>query len=334
MNLITMKKPIKALITGGAGFIGSHLSEELLNRGYQVSVIDNMSTGSLTNVEQLAKDPKFQLIETTIHDEKTLDMAVKDCDVIFHLAAAVGVHLIVEDPVKVIETNILGTHSILKTANVYRKKILIASTSEIYGKGVKSPFSEYDDRVLGPTTTSRWSYAASKAVDEFLALAYYKQLNLPIVIFRLFNTVGPRQTGKYGMVLPRFVESIISGKPPQVYGNGTQTRCFCDVRDAVNAIIRLADTETAIGDVFNIGSEQEISIIQLARLVNKVLGGPTYEPELIPYDIAYSSGFEDMLKRQPDTSKIRDLTGWIPKRTLESTITDIATQIRHDSIGA
>jgi len=321
---------MKALITGGAGFIGSHLSEALLNRGYQVSVIDNLSTGNLGNVKGLASNTRFKLIEASIHDESVLNKAVQDSDVIFHLAAAVGVNLIVDDPVKVIETNILGTHSILKAAHSHHKKILIASTSEIYGKGVKSPFSEYDDRLLGPTTTSRWSYAASKAVDEFLAFAYNRQLDLPVVIFRLFNTVGPRQTGKYGMVLPRFVESIMAGTSPQVYGDGKQTRCFCDVRDAVKAIISLSDNGSAIGDVYNIGSETEISIHQLAKLVNKVLGGPTYDAELIPYEQAYNPGFEDMLKRQPDTSKIRNLTGWEPEITLEDTIADIANDLGHN----
>ena len=321
---------MRALITGGAGFIGSHLSEGLLNRDYLVSVIDNMSTGNLDNVKSLIPNPRFELINASIHDESVLNKAVRDADVIFHLAAAVGVNLIVDDPVKVIETNILGTHSILKAANLYRKKILIASTSEIYGKGVKSPFSEYDDRLLGPTTTSRWSYAASKAVDEFLAFAYNRQLDLPVIIFRLFNTVGPRQIGKYGMVLPRFVESIIAGTPPQVYGDGKQTRCFCDVRDAVNAIILLSHTESAIGDVYNIGSETEISIHELAKLVNKVLGGPIYEPELIPYEQAYNPGFEDMLKRQPDTSKIRNLTGWEPEIALKDTIYDIASHLGHN----
>lgn len=326
-------EPKRALITGGAGFIGSHLSEELLNRGFQVTVIDNLSTGNLENITQLTKKPGFKLIVDSIHNDNVLHKAVKDCDVIFHLAAAVGVNLIVNDPVQVIETNILGTHSVLKAANLYGRKTLIASTSEIYGKGIKSPFAEYDDRVLGPTTTARWSYAASKAVDEFLAFAYHRQFNLPIVIFRLFNTVGPRQTGKYGMVLPRFVESIIAGKSPQVFGDGTQTRCFCDVRDAVNAIICLADTDAAIGDVFNIGSENEISILQLARLVNEVLGGPVYEPELVPYDKAYESGFEDMLKRQPDTSKIRNLIGWASALPLESTISDVAKHFGYDALG-
>ncbi|MQG15230.1 MAG: NAD-dependent epimerase/dehydratase family protein [SAR202 cluster bacterium] len=321
---------MRALITGGAGFIGSHLSNALLVQGYRVSVIDNMSTGNLDNIKNLKSNSEFEMIEASIHDEKILNKAVRDADVIFHLAAAVGVNLIVDDPVKVIETNILGTHSILKAAYSYQKKILVASTSEIYGKGVKSPFAEYDDRLLGPTTTSRWSYAASKAVDEFLAFAYNRQLDLPVVIFRLFNTVGPRQTGKYGMVLPRFVERIMAGQSPQVYGDGQQTRCFCDVRDAVKAIILLSECESAIGDVYNIGSEKEISIYQLAKLVNKVLGGPIYEPELIPYEQAYNSGFEDMLKRQPDTSKIRSLIGWKPQITLEETISDIATQLGHN----
>ena len=264
---------MKALITGGAGFIGSHLAEALLERGHHVTVIDNLSTGRLENIAHLTDHPRFRFAIDSITNEVVMDRLVSECDVIFHLAAAVGVELIVRDPVRVIETNILGTHAVLKVANRYRKKVLIASTSEIYGKNNHVPFREDDDRLLGPTTKARWSYSTSKAVDEFLGLAYHRQMGLPVVIFRLFNTVGPRQTGQYGMVVPRFVQQALRGEPLTVYGDGQQTRCFCDVEDAVRAIIGLAECPEAVGQVFNIGSTEEISILDLARTVLALVDG-------------------------------------------------------------
>lgn len=337
--------PRRALVTGGAGFIGSHLSEALLERGYAVTIVDDLSTGRFENVAHLTAHPRFRFAIDSITNEVVMDRLASECDLIFHLAAAVGVELIVEDPVHVIETNILGTHAVLKVANRYRRKTLIASTSEIYGKGIRAPFREEDDLLLGPTTKSRWSYSTSKAVDEFLGLAYHRQMALPVVIFRLFNTVGPRQTGQYGMVVPRFVEQALGGRPLTVYGDGSQTRSFCHVADAVDAIVRLAEMRDAVGSVFNIGSEEEISILELARRVLTVVDaadarpdggsravradasprpGPTEERIVfIPYEEAYESGFEDLRRRVPDTSRIRGLTGWRPTRSLEDVLRDI-----------
>ena len=343
--------PLHTLVTGGAGFIGSHLAEALLERGHHVTVIDNLSTGRFENIAHLTDHPRFRFAIDTITNEVVMDRLVSECDVIFHLAAAVGVELIVKDPVHVIETNILGTHAVLKVANRYRKKVLIASTSEIYGKNNHVPFREDDDRLLGPTTKARWSYSTSKAVDEFLGLAYHRQMGLPVVIFRLFNTVGPRQTGRYGMVVPRFVQQALRGEPLTVYGDGQQTRCFCDVEDAVRAIIGLAECPEAVGQVFNIGSTEEVTILELARKVldtvdrlqvqGSRLEGPRLQVDLppsnlepvtasnlqsatrivfVPYDQAYEAGFEDMRRRVPDISKIRQYIGWEPKVPLEETL--------------
>jgi UDP-glucose 4-epimerase len=323
----------KALVTGGAGFIGSHLAESLLVAGYQVTVIDDLSTGRFDNIAHLASHPGFRFAIDTITNEALMDRLVSECDVLLHLAAAVGVDLIVRDPVHVIETNILGTHIVLKVATRYRKKVLLASTSEIYGKNQRVPFPEDADRVLGPTTKARWCYSTSKAVDEFLALAYHRQKDLPVVIFRLFNTVGPRQTGQYGMVVPRFVHQAIQRTPLTVYGDGHQTRSFCDVQDAVRAIVGLTECEDAIGHVFNIGSADEISILDLAKKILAMVSARRSEPGgadlaagpesrivMVPYDEAYEPGFEDMLRRLPNTSKIKQLTGWEPRSTLEETL--------------
>lgn len=321
------------LITGGAGFIGSHLVEALLEAGHNVTVIDNLSTGRLGNLEHLIDHPRFRMAIDAITNEIVMDRLVSECDVIFHMAAAVGVQLIVSDPVQVIETNVLGTHAVLKAANRYRRKVLIASTSEIYGKSNQVPFKEEDDRLLGPTTKSRWSYSTSKAVDEFLGLAYHHQMGLPVVIFRLFNTVGPRQTGQYGMVVPRFVQQAMQGGPITVYGDGQQTRCFCDVRDTVRAIIGLANCSAAVGQVFNIGTTYEISILDLAHRVIKITDGVKAgatgdlidEPIIfIPYEEAYDTDFEDMRRRAPDTTKIQQFIGWQPRLTLDETLRDIA----------
>jgi UDP-glucose 4-epimerase len=305
-----------ALITGGAGFIGSHLAEELLKQGHTVSVVDDLSTGCSENIEHLAGRPKFHFTIDTITNELVLDRLVSEADVIFHLAAAVGVELIVKFPVRVIETNILGTEAVLRVANRYRCKVLLASSSEIYGKSKKIPFCEEDDRVLGPTTRSRWSYSASKAVDEFLTLAYYREHGLPVIICRLFNTVGPRQTGQYGMVVPRFVRAALEGKPIQVYGNGTQTRSFMDVHDAVRGIVGLALHDGAVGNVYNLGSSEEISILDLAHSV-KAKTRSSSNIVFVPYDKAYSPGFEDMERRVPDTSKVQSLIEWVTKRSLD-----------------
>ena len=341
---------MRYLITGGAGFIGSHLAEALLEQGNHVIIIDDLSTGRFENIVHLTHHPEFHFAIDTITNELVMDRLVSKCNVIFHLAAAVGVDLIIKDPVNVIETNILGTHVVLKVANRYKKTVLIASTSEIYGKSSHTPYKEEDDRLLGPTTKSRWSYSTSKAVDEFLGLAYYRQKELPVVIFRLFNTVGPRQTGQYGMVVPRFVKQALEGKPLTIYGDGQQSRCFCNVKDSVGAIIGLAESKDAVGQVFNIGSTQEVTILNLARRVlamtdrqhnsdDRGSENPTVPPEdeaedrvvFIPYDQAYEKGFEDMRQRKPDIGKIRNLIGWEPKIGLDDTLHQIVNSMKQEA---
>lgn len=325
----------KILITGGAGFIGSHLADALLARGKQVTVIDDLSTGRFENISHLTDDPNFRFAIDTITNPVVMDRLVSECDVIIHLAAAVGVRLIVEKPVHTIETNVMGTEAVLKAATRYKVKVMMASTSEVYGKGNNVPFREDDDVVLGSTTRSRWSYAATKMVDEFLGLAYYQEHQLPVVIFRLFNTVGPRQIGQYGMVIPRFIRQALQGEPLTVYADGRQTRCFMHVLDAVNAIMTLTETPEAIGKVFNIGSSHEISILDLARTVLAVLDGrqalpPVDDPRIqfIPYDEAYAKGFEDMLRRVPDTTRIRELTGWQPQFDLRKILRDVIEEMK------
>ena len=313
---------MRALITGGAGFIGSHLAEALLADGNHVTVIDNLSTGFLENIEPFIKLPHFEFAIETITDQIVMDRLVSECDTIFHLAAAVGVKLIVQDPVHTIETNVIGTETVLKTALRYRKKVLLASTSEVYGKGSSFPFKEDDDIVLGPTSRHRWSYAASKMVDEFLSLAYYRQYELPIVNFRLFNTIGPRQTGRYGMVVPSFVRQALAGEPLTVYGDGRQSRCFCDVADAVRALMALAECRGAEGQLFNIGSTEEVTILELAERIIKITGSES-QIEFVSYDDAYGPGFEDMRRRVPDISKINKTIGWKPGLTLEDTLVRI-----------
>jgi UDP-glucose 4-epimerase len=315
------------LITGGAGFIGSHLAEALLARGQRVLVIDDLSTGRIRNVEHLKSSPGFEYLVDSIMNRPVLAELVDRSDFVFHLAAAVGVKLIVESPVRTIETNVRGTEVILDLANKKKKPVLIASTSEVYGKSTKVPFSEEDDLVLGPTTRGRWSYACSKALDEFLGLAYFHEKKLPVVIARLFNTVGPRQTGRYGMVLPTFVKQALSARPITVYGDGTQSRCFGYVGDVVPALIRLIETERAYGEVFNLGSRDEISIRALAELVKKRLGS-TSEIVLIPYDQAYEAGFEDMPRRVPDIRKAAGLIGFEPTTPLPEIIDRVAEYYR------
>jgi UDP-glucose 4-epimerase len=318
---------MRALITGGAGFIGSHLSELLLSLGHDVTIIDDLSTGRLENVAHLRCNPAFHPVIDTISNDVVMDRLGSECDVIYHLAAAVGVEMIVRSPVHTIETNIMGSASVFRVANRYQRKVVLTSTSEIYGKSEKVPFAENDDRLLGPTTRSRWSYSTSKAVDEFLALAYHRERGLPVVIVRLFNTIGPRQSGRYGMVVPRFVEQAVAGKPLSVFGDGAQSRCFCDVRDVVRGIQALADRPEADGEVFNLGSSREITIAELARLVLQVTGSRS-EIVFVPYERAYGLGFEDMQRRVPDTRKVRDLTGWIPSIALEDTLRHVAGSLR------
>lgn len=323
----------RILITGGAGFIGSHLAEELLTRGYYVTVIDDLSTGRFENIAPLTAHPNFRFAIDTITNEVVMDRLVSECDLIIHLAAAVGVMLIVERPVHTIEANVMGTEAVLKAALRYRTKVLIASTSEVYGKGNKIPFREDDDVVLGATSRNRWGYAASKMVDEFLGLAYYHEKQLPVVIFRLFNTVGPRQSSRYGMVIPRFVECALKGEKLPVTGDGKQSRCFMHVRDAVEAIIRLAENPAAVGNVFNVGATGEISIYDLAEKVLATVAettdraaDPAANIELIPYEQAYAAGFEDMRRRVPDTSKLKALTGWEPTRSLDEILKDVIAE--------
>ncbi|RME43637.1 MAG: NAD-dependent epimerase/dehydratase family protein [Chloroflexi bacterium] len=318
----------RVLITGGAGFIGSHLAEALLDRGHQVTVLDDLSTGRFENIEHLVGRPGFGFAIDSIANATVLDRLASESNVIVHLAAAVGVQLIVESPVHTIETNIMGTEAVLKTAARYRAKVLIASTSEVYGKGSKVPFSEDDDVVLGPTSKSRWSYAASKMVDEFLGLAYYREKDTPVIIARLFNTVGPRQTGRYGMVVPRFVGQALRGVPITVYGTGEQSRCFCDVADTVRALIALIEHDDAVGRVFNVGSTEEVTIMDLARLVKEVVGSDS-PITLIPYDQAYAPGFEDMMRRVPDTTRIRTLCGWEPQIPLRQILERVAASMRN-----
>jgi len=311
------------LITGGAGFIGSHLAETLLEKGHHVTVIDDLSTGRMRNIAHLRGNPSFRLVIDTITHAMVMDRLVSECESLFHLAAAVGVKLIVHDPVRTIETNILGTHAVLQAAARYRKKVILISTSEVYGKGTKVPFAEEDDRLLGPTTRARWSYADSKAIDEFLGFAYHKQHDLPVVIARLFNTVGPRQTGQYGMVIPRFVGQALRGEALTVYGDGTQTRCFCNVRDVVRALIALSTSASAVGEVFNVGSINEITILDLARKILAQVGRDSTHLRFIPYDQAYEPGFEDMQRRVPDIHKIQETVGWTPSIPLAETLDQI-----------
>ena len=318
---------MRALITGGAGFIGSHLAEALLAAGHQVSVIDNLSTGSIQNIEPLKAHAGFKYLVGDVTNEPLLAELVDDCDVVFHLAAAVGVKLIVEAPVRTIETNVHGTEVVLKHANKKKKLVIIASTSEVYGKSTDVPFHEDTDLVLGPTTKHRWAYACSKAIDEFLALAYWKERKLPVVIVRFFNTVGPRQTGRYGMVIPNFVRQALAGQPITVHGDGSQTRSFCHVRDVVGALVRLMNEPRAVGEVFNVGNSQEISIMALAERV-RALTGSRSTIVTIPYDQAYESGFEDMPRRVPDLSKIGALIGYEPRTDLDAILADVIDDFR------
>jgi len=319
--------PLRALITGGAGFIGSHLAEHLLAHGADVTAVDDLSTGSFANIAHLAERSDFRFVCESVTNEAVMDRLVSECDMIYHLAAAVGVDLIIKSPVQTIETNVLGTEAVLRLARRYHKKVLIASTSEVYGKSDNHPYKEDDDRVLGPTTRSRWAYAESKALDEFLALAYHKEYRIPVVITRLFNTVGPRQTGMYGMVIPRLAQQAVEGRPLTVYEDGRQSRCFCDVRDVVRALVGLMLCPAAEGEIFNVGSEEEISILNLAHRIIR-LARSASPIEFIPYERAYRSDFEDMRRRVPNIERIRGLIGWEPRIPLDHTLDEVIAEFR------
>jgi UDP-glucose 4-epimerase len=313
---------LRVLITGGAGFIGSHLADEYLKRGDEVCVIDDLSTGRIENIQHLKGQPRFEYTIDTVHNRPLTAELVDRCDVVFHLAAAVGVKLIVESPVRTIETNVRGTEVVLSLANKKKKKVLIASTSEVYGLSTDVPFREDGNLVMGATTKGRWSYACSKAIDEFLALAYWREKKLPTIVVRLFNTVGPRQTGQYGMVIPTFVKQALAGRPITVYGDGKQSRCFGYVGDVVEALTKLMDHNDAVGNVFNIGANEEISILQLAQRVKELTNSDS-EIVFIPYDEAYEEGFEDMPRRIPDITKVGQLVGFQPKMTLDGILQSV-----------
>jgi UDP-glucose 4-epimerase len=318
---------MRVLITGGAGFIGSHLTEALLARGDEVLILDDLSTGSMENIRHLKSVPKLHYWIDSVMNKPLLSELVDESDLVVHLAAAVGVRLIVESPVRTIETNVRGTELVLEAARKKKKKVFIASTSEVYGKSSNIPFSEDGDLVLGSTAKGRWSYAASKALDEFLALAYCKEKQLPVIIARFFNTIGPRQTGQYGMVVPNFVQQALEGRPITIFGTGKQSRCFCYVGDTVAALLKLLDSPAAVGQVFNIGSSEEISIENLALLIKTKLNSNSPLCR-IPYDQAYEEGFEDMPQRIPSTVKIQRCIGWRPLTSLDTTIDLIADYFR------
>jgi UDP-glucose 4-epimerase len=318
---------MRVLITGGAGFIGSHLCDAYLERGDEVFVLDDLSTGSIENIHHLRSHPRFSYTIDSVHNHHVVAELVDQCDVIFHLAAAVGVRLIVESPVRTIQTNVHGTEVVLSHASKKKKKVLLTSTSEVYGLSTQVPFREDGPLVMGATTKGRWSYACSKAIDEFLALAYWREKRLPTTVVRLFNTVGPRQTAQYGMVIPTFVRQALAGRPITVYGDGRQSRCFAHVADVVGALIKLMDHPSAVGQVFNIGSSEEVTIGALAEMVRSMTGSPS-EIVHVPYDEAYEEGFEDMPRRVPDIAKIGALVGFRPERSLEQILESVIASLR------
>jgi len=323
-----MESKLKVLITGGSGFIGSHLSELLLqDETVKITVVDSLSTGKYNNIRHLTENPNYRLIVGDVTDFNLLEPLVADADHIYHLAAAVGVRRIIEQPVETIETNILGTEAVLKLAAKYHKKVLIASTSEVYGKNTNIPFSEDDDSVFGATVKSRWSYACSKAIDEFLALAYHKEKGLPVVIVRFFNTVGPRQTGRYGMVVPNLVQQALRGAPLTIYGDGQQSRCFTHVQDSIRCQRALMAEPRAVGQIFNLGGQEEVTIEQLAKRIIEMTGSKS-ELRYIPYSEAYEAGFEDMRRRVPNTAKVRELLGFAPDSELDTILTDVIEYFR------
>ena len=315
---------MKILITGGAGFIGSHLTEKLLKEGHEISVIDNLSTGKYSNIIHLIKNPKFTYKIDSILNRDVLENMIKASDQVYHLAAAVGVKYIIDNPLLSLRTNIGGTENVLEFANKYKKKVLVASTSEIYGKSDKIPFKEEDDRLLGSTHISRWSYSSAKAIDEFLALAYHREKKLPVVIVRCFNTVGPRQTGQYGMVVPKFVHNALLNHPIMVFGDGKQSRCFCDVEDVTDGMIKLMNNKKAEGQIFNIGNDLEISIEELAKKIKQMTNSRS-KIEYIDYEEAYEEGFEDMRHRKPDLTKVKACIDFKPKFDLDQILQRIIT---------
>lgn len=329
---------MKYLVTGGAGFIGSHLADRLIEDGHEVMVIDNLSTGKLANIRHLENHPKFDFKIASVMDYHTLEQLVEECDQIFHLAAAVGVKLIMENPVETIVTNVQGTENVLKLASYHGKKVLVASTSEVYGKLMEedngiTKLHEHGDWKLGPTHKRRWAYACSKAMDEFLALAYYDEKKLPVVVTRFFNTVGPRQTGTYGMVIPNFVQRALLNEPIQVHGDGEQTRCFTYVKDAVDAIVKLMNAEGAEGEVFNVGGEEEISINDLARKIKELTGSDS-EIVHVPYEKVYGKGFEDMQRRTPDLSKVRSVIDYELSHSTEDILKSVIDYFKKESFVA
>jgi UDP-glucose 4-epimerase len=315
---------MRFLVTGGAGFIGSHLSDALLEAGHAVHVLDDLSTGRIENISHLEEHPDFRCTIASVADRDVVASLVQEADVVVHLAAVVGVRLVVESPVRAIETNVHCTEVVLAHADSHKKPVLIASTSEVYGKSDSLPFREDGDLQLGATSKARWAYACSKAIDEFLAMAYWRERSLPVTVVRLFNTVGPRQTGSYGMVVPRLVAQALAGEPLTVYGDGTQTRCFCHVADVVRALRGLLEEPRARGEVFNVGATSEISMLKLARQIIAWTGSRS-EVCLVPYEEAYGDGFEDMYRRVPDITKVGELIDWSPTRSLEDIIADVAT---------
>ena len=322
--------PRRFLITGGAGFIGSHVSEILLAAGDRVTVLDDLSTGRLENIASIAANPGFQFVRDSVENHLTVNTLMASCDAVFHLAAAVGVQLVLDEPVRTIRTTIHGTEVVLEAANRFRRPVLVTSSSEVYGKAARVPFGEDDDVVMGPTRTTRYCYAYCKGIDEFLGLSYFKQYQLPVTIVRLFNTVGPRQVGRYGMVLPRFVSAALRGEPLQVNGDGTQTRCFCHVRDVVDALVRLMDTPAAAGRVFNLGGDEEVSINDLARRVI-ALAGSRSGIEHVSYEQAYGHQFEDMPRRMPNLDRIRAAIGFAPRYSLDEVIRSVIEDAKASS---
>ncbi len=318
---------MRALVTGGSGFIGSHLTEALLAAGHEVVVLDDLSTGRLVNLAAVEAHPRLEVVEGSVTDDSLVRKLVAGAEVVYHLAAAVGVRLILDRPVGTIETNIVGTETILRAAREGRPRVILASTSEVYGKNDRVPLSEDDDRVLGPTTKSRWSYACSKAIDEFLALAYYHEYGVPVTILRFFNTIGPRQTGRYGMVVPRFVRQALDGAPITVYGDGRQSRCFTDVEDTVRGAITLAETPAAVGQVFNVGNTQELTIQALAERV-RALTESAAPIVRVPYDEAFQPGFEDLRRRVPDIRKAERVAGYRPRVPLDETLRRVIAHLR------
>ena len=321
---------MKVLITGGAGFIGSHLTHALLAAGHSVAVIDDLSTGSLDNIAPFQDDPHYRFVKGDILVAEDLETLVAESDTVFHLAAAVGVELVVHDPVRTILTNVQGTERVLTAATKHNKRVILASTSEVYGKSTKPLFSETDDLLIGPSTHSRWSYACSKLMDEFLLMAYFRDRGLRGTVVRFFNTVGPGQTGRYGMVIPRFVAAALAGEPLKVFGTGEQTRCFCHVADVVRALMLLMDDPGSFGGIYNIGSTDQVTIRQLAEFVIRELNSSS-KIDVIPYDQAYANGFEDMLHRAPDCSKLHTLTGWKAEIPLKQIIADVAESLRKNA---